>query len=108
MSNEQIFDSEQYVIVKQLIDSLNEINSEHRIGLTNKIRLTVDTGDVKPVKQCQYLISTYMLKILNEDLDEMLKLGVVEPSHSSWHNPVLLVKKSSNEYRLCLYIRNVN
>ena len=49
-----------------------------------------------------------MQKILNEELDEMLKLGVVEPSNSPWCSPVLLVKKKNGEYRLVYDARGLN
>lgn len=57
------------------------------------MELDIDTGDAKPFKLMQYLMSPYMLKILIEELDEMLQLRVVEPSDSPWNSPVLLVKK---------------
>ncbi|KAG5864641.1 hypothetical protein JTB14_032419 [Gonioctena quinquepunctata] len=36
------------------------------------------------------------------------KLGVVEPLHIPWNSPVLLVKKSSGEYRFCFDGRKLN
>lgn len=46
-------------------------------------------------------MSAYMLNILNKELDEMLQLGVVEPSQSPWNSSVLLVKESNGEHRFC-------
>lgn len=93
---------------EEVMKSFEEISSETTLGRTNKITLTIDTGDAKPFKKKQYLMSPYMTKILNSELDDMLKLGVVEPSHSPWSSPVLLVKKSSGEYRFCFDGRPLN
>jgi hypothetical protein len=92
----------------KVINSFKEISSETRIGRTNKISMSIDTGDAKPVKKKQYLMSPYMLKILNSELDDMLKLGVVEPSNSPYCAPVLLVKKANGEHRLCYDARTLN
>lgn len=94
--------------VKLIIDSFNKLNSEERLGLTNKISMSIDTGEAKPFKLRQYLMSPYMLKLLNQELDDMLKLGVVEPSQSPWNSPVLLVKKANGEYRFCFDGRKLN
>lgn len=92
----------------RVIKSFEEIDSMHRIGRTDKITMSIDTGDAKPFKKRPYLMSPYMLKILNEELDRMLELGVVEPSNSAWSSPVLLVKKSGGEYRFCFDGRALN
>lgn len=42
--------------------------------------MNIDTGDAKPIKKRQCHMSSYILKILNQESDEMLALGVVEPS----------------------------
>lgn len=49
-----------------------------------------------------------MLRKLNDELDEMLRLGVVEPSNSPWSSPVILVKKKGGEYRFCFDGRKLN
>lgn len=100
--------SEQRVKADEIVTSFEEVSSEIKLGRTNKISLTIDTGDAKPFKKKQYLMSPYMLKILNAELDDMLKLGVVEESHSPWNSPVLLVKKSCGEYRFCFDGRPLN
>lgn len=92
----------------KVIDYFNEISSKDKLGRTNKITLTIDTGDATPFKKRPFAMSPYMSKILNEELDEMLKLGVVEPSKSSWCSPVLLVKKPNGTYRLCFDGRAIN
>lgn len=102
------FTSEQQEKILKLKNSFNEISFKNKLGLTNKLILNIDTGDAKPFKIRQYPFSPYMMNILNKELDEMLALGVVEPSHSSWSSPVLLVKKKSGEYRFCFDGRRLN
>lgn len=46
--------------------------------------------------------------MFNRELDEMLKLGVVESSISPWNSPVVLVKRSSGEYRFYFDGRKAN
>lgn len=99
---------EQRVEIDKVIALFEEVSSKKRLGRTDKITLTIDTGDAKPFKIRQYLMSPYMLKILNQELDEMLQLGVVEPSHSPWNSPVILVKKNSGEFRFCFDGRKLN
>lgn len=94
--------------VTNIVESFKKITSKDRLGLTHKITMNIDTGDAKPFKLRQYLMSPYMLQLLNSELDDMLKLGVVEPSKSPWNSPVLLVKKSSGEYRFCFDGRKLN
>lgn len=53
-------------------------------------------------------MSPYLLKFLYEELDDMLRLGVVEESHSPWNSPVLLIKKRDREYRFCFDGRKLN
>ena len=96
---------EKVIILK---NSFNEISLKDRLGLTSKLIMHIDTGDSKPFKVRQYPFSPYMMNILNKELDEMLRLGVVEPSHSAWNSPVLLVKKKSGEYRFCFDGRRLN
>lgn len=91
-----------------VIQSFNEISSKDRLGRTDKISLTIDTGDARPFKKKPYPMSPYMQKILNDELDEMLKMGVVEKSNSPWCSPVLLVKKKNGEYRLVYDARGLN
>lgn len=92
----------------KIIDSFKEIDSKDRLGRTNKIKLTIDTGDSKPFKMKPYLLSPYLQEILNKELDSMLKLGVIENSESPWSSPTLLVKKANGEYRFCFDGRALN
>jgi RNase H-like domain found in reverse transcriptase/Reverse transcriptase (RNA-dependent DNA polymerase)/Integrase zinc binding domain/Integrase core domain len=95
-------------IAQKVIDSFNEICSKDRLGRTNKITLSIDTGEEKPFRKRPFVMSPYMSNILNNELDDMLKLGVVERSQSPWCSPVLLVKKSNGEYRFCFDGRPLN
>lgn len=100
--------AEQRQEAKKVLDSFDLINSEHGLGRTNKIIMNIETGDAKPIRKKPYLMSPYMLDILNKELDDMLQLGVVEPANSPWCSPVLLVKKSNDEYRFVFDGRMLN
>lgn len=81
---------------------------ENKLGLTNKLKHHINTGDALPFKQRQYMMSPYMQSHLNTELDKMLAQGVIEPSHGAWSSAVLLVKKSNGDYRFCFDGRKLN
>jgi hypothetical protein len=64
--------------------------------------------DAAPFRQYQYPLSPHLQKILNQEVDEMLKLDVIESSSSPYCSPVLLVRKAQGEYRFCFDGRRLN
>lgn len=94
---------------RAVMRKFEEVSSE-KIGLgrTSLLTHTIDTGTTAPIKQRYFCLSPERLKELNRQLDEMLELGVVEPSSSEWNNPVLMVPKSNGEMRFCLDSRKLN
>ena len=61
-----------------------------------------------PIKQRHYPRNPAMQSIINEEVDSMLREGVIEPSDSPWSSPVVLIKKPSGKYRFCIDMRRVN
>ena len=53
-------------------------------------------------------MSNFEYKELKKQLDELLKLGYIRPSNSSFASPVLFVKKPDGSLRLCVDYRALN
>lgn len=64
--------------------------------------------DTQPIKQRYYPVSPFKQSIIDGEIDEMLKLGIIEPSKSPWSSPVCLVRKSDDSYRFCIDFRKLN
>lgn len=62
----------------------------------------------KPVHKPPYRCSAKERLIIQEQIDQMSKKGVIRPSRSSYASPVVLVKKKSGEWRFCVDYRTVN
>ncbi|XP_065361991.1 uncharacterized protein LOC135955566 [Calliphora vicina] len=75
---------------------------------TTLIEHVIDTGTARPIKQRYYPISPAREKVLCQEIDRMLQLGVIEVSENSpWSSPgVLLVKPG--KVRFCLDSRKLN
>lgn len=94
---------------RAVMRKFEEVSSVSKgLGRTSLLTHTIDTGNATPIKQRYFCLSPERLKELNRQLDEMLELGVVEPSSSEWNNPVLMVPKSNGELRFCLDSRKLN
>lgn len=78
------------------------------IGRTHLIEHHIETENHLPVCQRQYPFAPPIMKELEAEIEEMLANDIIEPSHSSWRSPVLLVKKASGQNRLCLDSRQLN
>lgn len=96
---------------KQLLQDLIEqhFKSEpETLGRTDRVTHVIDTGDARAIKQRYYPISPARQKLVDEELDKMLKLGVIEPSHSEWSSPIILLDKPDGSKRFCVDFRKVN
>ena len=62
----------------------------------------------KPIKQRYYPVSPFKQKIMDQEIEEMLKLDVIELSKSPWSSPVCLVRKKDDSYRFCIDFRKLN
>lgn len=77
------------------------------LGKTSLIKHNIDVGSAKPIKQKFYPVSPAVERLIFQEIDRMLSLGVIEESSSPWSSPMRLVLKP-NKVRLCLDARKVN
>ncbi|KAK9730836.1 Integrase zinc binding domain [Popillia japonica] len=100
-------DQPQHLNLENLINESFPACKEGELGCTNLIEYKLKvTGP--PIKQRYYPISPAMQKIVNGELDEMLRLGVVQKSSSAWSSLILVVPKKDGSLRFCVDFRKVN
>lgn len=92
--------------IKALYDQVNTVKVG--LGKTHLIEHEINTGDSHPIKQRYFRLSPSKQAALERELDRMLEEGIVEPSHSPWNSPVVMVEKSNGSLRLCLDSRKIN
>ncbi|KAL8595626.1 hypothetical protein ACOMHN_025662 [Nucella lapillus] len=46
--------------------------------------------------------------MVEDEVSEMLKLGVIEPANSPYNSPIVMVKKKQGSYRFCCDLRGLN
>ncbi|ELT96923.1 hypothetical protein CAPTEDRAFT_203295 [Capitella teleta] len=83
--------SEQQV-VRSLCHDFGQLFSQN-LGLFKGVCHDVDVSGNSPIKQHYYRCSPEKLKIMRQEVDDMLDMGVVHPSRSEWASPLILVKK---------------
>ena len=82
---------------------------KYGLGRTTLVTHKIDTGDHKPVKIPPRRYSWAQKKAIREEVDKMLKQGVIEHSRSPWSSPPVLVKKKgTGNIRFCVDYRALN
>lgn len=81
--------------------------SKEGLGRTSLVTHVIDVGSSKPIKQRFFAVSPAIEKMLFEEIDRMLALGVIEESQSAWSSPVTLVVKPG-KVRMCIDARKLN
>ena len=94
----------------ELQDLLKEFPGvlQNKPGRTNLAEHTIDTGSAAPIKQVDYRLPYAYQKAVKEELQEMERDGIIEPSTSGWASPIVLVRKKDGTLRLCVDYRKLN
>ncbi|XP_039463817.1 uncharacterized protein LOC120437327 [Oreochromis aureus] len=77
-------------------------------GRTSLIEHHVETQLGVTVHSRPYRLPEHKRQIDQRELNEMLRMGVIEESHSAWFSPIVLVMKKDGSIRFCVDYHKVN
>lgn len=101
--------AEQKSQIDKIIDNFKSISAtSDSLGLTSLEEHVIDTGDHAPVRQKYYPIPVHYKSRVEDEINDMLKLGIIEKSNSPWNSPLLVVPKPNGDLRICLDSRKLN
>ena len=78
------------------------------IWKTTLITHDVNTGNAKPVSQPVRRQSPEEHAAMKKIVDELHRVGVVQPSRSQWAANVRMAKKKNRSWRMCIDFRDLN
>ena len=93
-------------VMRQYTDVFDEDLSN--LGHCDIIPLTVNVDGHRPIRQIAYRTPLPKRNVADEQVDEMLKAGVIQTSTSPWAAPVTLTPKKDGSYRFCIDYRKLN
>ncbi len=79
-----------------------------KLGQSTLVQHKIDTGEHPPIHQAPYRTAWKEREIEQEQIRDMKKRQVIEPSSSAWAAPVVLVKKKDGTWRFCVDYRKLN
>ncbi|KAI2645035.1 Transposon Ty3-G Gag-Pol polyprotein [Labeo rohita] len=77
-------------------------------GQTNVVQHDIRTPPGVIVRQRPYRVPEARRQAIEEEVQQMLKLGVIEPSRSPWSSPIVIVPKPDGTLRFCNDFRRLN
>ena len=82
--------------------------NEFDIGCTPLIEHRIDTGSHRPIRQPLRRQPLAHQEIIDKQVEEMRRYGIIEPASSPWASNVVLVRKRDGSLRFCIDYRAVN
>lgn len=98
---------EKHSQLQDVLQQFSEVLGDH-MGRSDTVQHHITTNGSPPCRQRPYPYSPEKRMSIQQQVEEMLKLGVVEPSKSPWASPVVIVKKKDGSDRFCVDYRRLN
>lgn len=97
-------------LIREHQDTVMNMISEYKPNKTHEtdVKMTIILKDDEPVYQKARRLSQYEKDIVNAQVDEWKKEGIIRESISDFASPVVLVKKKNDSRRLCMDYRMLN
>ena len=92
---------------KNLLQKFDDVFSDVP-AMTNCIEHDIELNSHVPIKLKPYPLPFASEKIVKDEVENMLKSGVIEPSNSPYSSPIVLVKKKDGKTRFCIDFRKIN
>uniref|UniRef100_A0A8C1MIS2 Gypsy retrotransposon integrase-like protein 1 n=1 Tax=Cyprinus carpio TaxID=7962 RepID=A0A8C1MIS2_CYPCA len=77
-------------------------------GRTHVLKHDIRTAPGMIVRQRPYRVPEARRHAIEEEVQEMLRLGTIEPSRSPWSSPIVMVPKPDGTFRFCNDFRRLN
>lgn len=71
------------------------------LGRTDQAVHRIDTGNHSPIKQRFRWVPPYKRRIIDDELNKMLRQQIIVPSNGPWASPIVLVRKGSSRTSGC-------
>lgn len=78
------------------------------LGQTTAGKMTIKLNDDEPVVYRPYRLAVKEKEVVREMVEELLQNDIVRPSTSAYASPIVLVRKKTGEFRLCIDYRALN
>ena len=93
--------------VKQLVGEFPDVFTDVP-GTTDLVEHEIIVTSAQPVRSKQYPVPYSLKQDIKSELDNMLKLDIIEPTNSPYASPVVMVRKPDGTYRFCCDFRKLN
>ena len=97
-------------VLKALVTEYRDVFAlnDDELGCTDVTEHHIETGDNDPIKIPPHRISPAKLPIVQQEVEDMLKRGVIQHSNSPYSAPIVLAKKKDGSWRFCVDYRRLN
>lgn len=90
--------------IKKMIDDYKPTDETKKSNVELRIILT----DEAPIYQSPRRLSPLEADVLNKQIEDWLKTGIIKPSKSDFACPTVLAHKKDGNYRVCIDYRRIN
>ena len=81
---------------------------DSELGCAIAVKHSIDTGGHPPIKQQPYRSPVIYREKISQMIDKMRADGIIQPSHSPWASPTVIVPKKDGSLRFCVDYRRLN
>lgn len=82
--------------------------SDEELGFSDKVQHEIHLVDDVPITQPYRRIPPTQYSEVREHITKLLQKGVIKPSSSAYASPIVLVRKTDGNLRLCVDYRHLN
>ena len=110
IENNANFSSCQKQDVVRLVEKHSALFSfeKNDIGFVPHIEHEIIIKENSPCQQIHSRVPVHVEEWVDNQVNDLLKQGIIRESHSPWSAPIVVVKKKNGDFRLCIDYRRLN
>src|SRR5688572_17535504 len=93
--------------IKELLCEFSDVFSSNP-GLTDLVEHKVELECDRPIRCKPYPVPFALQDVVEQEIEQMLEMGIIEPSESPYSSPLLLIRKKDHTFRPVIDFRKLN